>query len=111
MEGRTSSSPSSLGHICTWSLYKMLFVIFMWTWLPGAKGQQNVFRVDQNTIKFIDDQSGLVQYVQELDYFFSVDNGGYANRKYTGKICTALHPDQFYESCYQGKWYYFQILT
>lgn len=61
------------------------------------------FRFDSNEIKYIDDTTGLVKETHPLEYFWSIETGGYTSKTFTGKLCTALHPDQFYEHCYLSK--------
>ena len=61
------------------------------------------FREDINLVKFISDNTALVQDIMQLDYLFSFENGGHKEKKYVGKLWTASHPDEFYTKWYQGK--------
>lgn len=61
------------------------------------------YREDMNLIKFISDETALVQDIMQLEYLFSFEKGGQKEIKYEGKLWTAAHPDQFFTEWYLRK--------
>ena len=55
------------------------------------------YREDINLVKFINDDTALVQDIMELEYLFGFEKGGQKDINYRGKLCTAAHPDQFFK--------------
>ena len=87
---------------------KQLILVALWSLAFLAASQdtsesQNDFRTDINTLKFISDETALVQQSMELRYLYSVEDGGFKENRFEGKIWTASHPDQFFINWYLRK--------
>ena len=81
----------------------LLYCLFHLVASESSIEGEDDFRIDVNILKFISEQTALVQQSIELDYVFSVEDGGYKETKYEGKIWTASHPDQFFTNWYLRK--------
>jgi hypothetical protein len=47
------------------------------------KDKEDEFRIDDNTLKYFDEK-GIVQNSFKLEYYFSLENGGYTKKVYEG---------------------------
>mmetsp|Transcript_31764 Transcript_31764/g.36271 ORF Transcript_31764/g.36271 Transcript_31764/m.36271 type:complete len:98 (+) Transcript_31764:3-296(+) len=63
----------------------------------AQEAQEQSFKINTNTLQLIDEATGEQKREIQLDYLYSVEDGGYTERVYSGKLCKASHPDEFFE--------------